>query len=375
MASRMKPFKPNAYPTMGVEQEFHLIDPQTGQLAPRMEEVWNRLEGWANESACYELILSVIEMRSRVCHTADQLLDDVIQSRRDLAEACRQVGVLAVAAGSHPYADWTNQPIVQTEHYRWLAEHYVDVARRLIAFGLHVHVGMRSADGAMYAMRQMCRWVYPLLALSANSPFLDGRRTGLASTRQMLMNAMPRTMTPPDFHSFAELEAYYGKLHETRDVARPGDLWWAVRIQPPLGTIEFRCFDLPTDVRRAAALAAVIQAAMATLQDDFESGREPERLVEHYLDQNRWKATRYDLDAPIIEPHTGEILTMREQLLRLFDRIEPKAKELESDHHLAFARHMLTAETESRQQVRFYEQNGRDLRQLELELARRTMDF
>jgi len=222
----------------------------------------------------------------------------------------------------------------------------------------------------MYEMR---RWIYPLLALSANSPYYEGIRTGLASTRAHIFGSMPRATLPPYFREFRELEHFYQKLHAAGDVTAPGHLWWFIRPQPPLGTVEVRIFDMPTDPQRLAALAAVVQATLAWYQDRFFEGVPPSDLNPTYLEQNRWKAMRFGLEGKIIEPQTGEILPLHQQLIRLFDLIRPKAHQLGTPAHLDFAEKILTLDNEAAWQVETARACHDDLRELELQIAHRTV--
>jgi carboxylate-amine ligase len=236
-----------------------------------------------------------------------------------------------------------------------------------------VHVGVGSAETAIYVMNEILRWLYPLLALSANSPFSEGHLTGLASTRAHLFASMPRTHPAPQFSSFADLVALHDKLMETGDIMAPGDLWWSVRPQPPLGTVEIRIPDLPTDVRRLGALAAIVQALVATYQDRFRAGVPPTDVKREYLEQNHWQAMRRGLAGKIIEPVTGDVLTMREQVERMLAFAAPKAQLLGSEPQLAFAREMVASGTEAEWQVKRWEALDRDLVRLELEIADRTL--
>lgn len=369
----MRAFVENDYPTVGIEQEFHIVDEKTGEMVACVDEVIANLDENLQNSVCHELYLSVVEHQSPVCRRVDELLEEVVAVRRILAQACEKVGARLAAAGSHPFSDWRALSIVPNEHYQWVVEECVYVARRMIAFGLHVHVGMQNEQSAMHVVYEMRRWAYPLLALSANSPYFDGRATGLASTRTHLFGSMPRANMPPEFTGLAELDDFYKKLIAAGDVTSPGDLWWSIRPQPPLGTVELRALDLPTDVRRLGAITAIVQAAMAFYQDRFNQGEPRSRLNSAYLEQNRWKAMRHGLTGKIIEPETGEVLPMREQLERLLDMVGPKAEELGSTPHIEFAREMLEAGTEAEWQIRTCEELGGDLRALELEIARRTL--
>ncbi len=369
----MKAFVSNEYPTVGVEQEFHLIDPVTAELAPRVNDVFATLDGDLRKHVAYELFLSVLEQQSVVCRTIDELVDTVRRTRKQLAQACERVGVRLAAAGSHPFSRWQELEVVPEAHYAWVIEHCAYLSRRLLSFGLHVHVGMRSVESAMYALHEMRRWAYPLQALAANSPFYEGQRTGLASTRAHLFGAMPRTHLPPEFENFGQLELYYEKLLAAGDIMRPGDLWWIVRPQPPLGTLELRIFDMPTDVNRLGALAAVSQAAAAYYQDAYYAGTKQTQFEPGCLEQNCWKAMRYGLEGDILEPETGQVLSTPAQLTRLFDLVESKAVELGCANWLQRAREMLESGNETKWQLEQYEKRNGDLRALELAIADATI--
>jgi len=212
------------------------------------------------------------------------------------------------------------------------------------------------------------------LALSANSPFFEGEPTGLASTRWDLFTGMPRTDVAPEFRDFAHLEAVYEKLLQAEDITAPGELWWMIRPQPPLGTLEFRIFDLPTDTRRIGLLAAVCQAACKTYQDRFDEARPATPIRREYLEENLWNAMRYSLDTHVIDPVDGEILSMRDQLKRLLDEIAPAAGELGTEEWMHQARLLVDQPTEADRQAMLAEEHGGDLRSLELELARLTLE-
>jgi len=371
----MKPFKKNDYPTLGIEEELHLINPETAELTPSIDKVMALLDTEFQERVCYELLQCILETRTGVYKTVDELIQETANGRTVLAEYCKKLNVSLVAAGSHPFSDWRKQPFVDNEHYRWVRDNHGYIAHRMLAFGLHIHVGVKNEEAAIYIMNEMRRWAYPLLAFSANSPYYDGRDTGLVSTRTHLFHSMPRTKFAPLFKSFPELVAFYEKLLAAGDITRPGDLWWIIRPQPPFGTVEFRIFDIPTSVRRIGAFAALIQAAVATYQDRFFAGEPVSDLHAGYLEENWWKAMRYGLNAKMIEPETGEIITIREQLKRFIDMTAPKARELHAEQHLDFAVTMIEQGSETDLQRALCKDLNGDLCALEKELARRTLNF
>jgi carboxylate-amine ligase len=372
----MKPFKKNEYPSLGVEEEFHLIDPNTADLCPRVNDVMTNFDPKMRERLCHELLLCVLESRSNVCLTSDELVEDICHGRQEISKCCGDLGVTFAAGGSHPFGKWKQQPVVESDHYRWVLDKCRYVANRLLAFGLHIHVGVKSVDAAMYIINQMRRWAYPLLALSANSPYYEGIETGLASTRAHLFGSMPRSGLAPEFKTFSEIEDHYGKLVAAGDVTQPGDLWWSIRPQPPFGTVEFRFFDLPTSVKRVGALSAIVQAATAMYQDRFFSGDNAFTPFDPgYLEQNRWRAMKDGLNAMIIEPETGEVISIKDQLQRLIDFVYKKAGELGSRHHIEYALEIIDQGNEADIQKKLYKEFNGDMRALELELARQTMIF
>jgi carboxylate-amine ligase len=368
-----KPFAENEYPTVGVEQEFHLIDPGSGALKPAVEDVLERVEGDVARRTVRELKNCVVEGQSRICSRMDELEESVRRLRSELGQACECAGVRLAAAGCHPFGDWHQQPYVDDEHYGWVAEETRYLTDRMMAFGLHVHTGMRTGESALYALHEFKRWTFPLLALSANSPYFEGKDTGLASTRMHLFSSLPRTDLGPSAETLGELEILYTNLHRAGDVKLPGDLWWLLRVQPPLGTVEVRVYDLPTDPERVTVFSAITQAAMATFQDRFFNNQPRSDFDREYLNENWWKAMRHGLDTKLIEPETGEVLEMREQIRRLLESVAPKADELGNLRWIERAEKILETGNEATRQREFIGGEDPDLEGLELDIARRSV--
>jgi len=369
----MIPFARNDAPTIGTEEEFHLIDPQTADLKCGIEQLIERLDGDMQASTCYELFQCVIENRVGVFATVDDLVASALDGRRKLAEAAGQIGLRVVAGASHPFGQWRDLPVADDEHYREVVDQYGYLAKRLLSFGLHIHVGVRSAPEAIYVMARMRPWIYALMAMSTNSPFYEGMQTGLHSTRMHLFGSMPRTLLPPRFDTWEQLETHYETLAASGDVTRPGELWWNIRPQPPLGTVELRVLDLPTDVHRIGALVAVFQAAVVTFQKAFEAGEPIGDPREEHLDQHRWRAMHDSLDAVLVDPFTEQLTGVREYLGGLLDTVEPASEKLGCRRYFQFARRMLEMPGESAWQLQRAAELGGDLRALELEIADRTI--
>jgi len=369
----MTPFKRNDAPTIGVEEEFHLIDPRTADLKPGMKALVELLDPDMQERVCCELFECVIENRTGVFESVEDLAASVLDGRRKLAGAAAGIGLRLAAGASHPFGQWRDLTLADDEHYREVVAGYGYIAKRLLSFGLHIHVGVRSAEESVYVMTRMRPWIYALMALSTNSPFFEGISTGLESIRMHLFGSMPRTALPPQFETWAQLEAHHDTLLASGDITRPGELWWNIRPQPPLGTVELRVLDLPTDVNRVGALVAVYQAAVETFRSDFEAGAPAEDIREEYLDQHRWRAMRDGLGAMLVDPFSGQVVAIRQYLSNLLDIIEPAGVKLGSQRYLQLARSMLETPTEAQWQIARADQLGGDLAALELEIADRSV--
>jgi glutamate---cysteine ligase / carboxylate-amine ligase len=295
--------------TVGLEEEFAILDPETLALAQRFEELW--AAGAADEllsgSITGELISSEIEIRSG----KGQTLADAVASQREarlrLFRLAADHGALLAATGTHPWSPWQEQQIVDTDHYRRVAEDLKYVAWRNNTFSLHAHVGVRGPDRAI-AVCDRLRPVLPeLLALSANSPFLDGRDSGLHSVRsQIFTKSFPRCGIPEAFRSFDAYAQYVDFLVRTRSIVEHTQLWWSVRPHHSFGTVEVRICDAQTTAEDSAALAGMIVACVAQAALDHDDGIAFEDPAPRLVEENFWRAIRYGLDGKLIDLDRGE---------------------------------------------------------------------
>jgi glutamate---cysteine ligase / carboxylate-amine ligase len=295
--------------TVGLEEEFAILDPDTLSLTQRFDEL--REAGLEDEvlaeSIAGELIQSEIEIRSG---RGSSIADAVARQREARARLFRlaaERGVLLAATGTHPWSPWQEQRIIDTEHYRRVEEGLKYVAWRNNTFSLHVHVGVRGPDRAIAVCDRLRPILPELLAVSANSPFLDGRDSGLHSVRsQLFTKSFPRCGIPEPFGSWQAWADYVDFLVRTRSIVEHTQLWWSVRPHHAFGTVEVRICDAQTTAEGSTALAGVIVAcvAQAALEHDEGVPREdpPGRLVE----ENFWRAIRYGLDGRMIDLSRGE---------------------------------------------------------------------
>ena len=296
--------------TVGIEEEFGILDPSTRSLAQRFEELRDSAaanDGVLGESIAGELISSEIEIRSGRGATLAEALAHQREVRARLFHRAAEHDVLLAATGTHPWSPWQEQEIIDTEHYRRVEDGLKYVAWRNNTFSVHVHVGIRGADRAI-AVCDRLRTVLPeLLAISANSPFLDGRDSGLHSVRtQIFTKSFPRCGVPDAFGSFDAYKDYVDFLLKTNSIVEATQLWWSVRPHHSFGTVEFRICDAQTTAEESTALVSLITACVAQAALDYDEGIRPEPQPRRLIEENFWRAIRYGLDGRMIDLERGE---------------------------------------------------------------------
>jgi glutamate---cysteine ligase / carboxylate-amine ligase len=317
--------------TVGVEEEFSILDPETLDLRPRFEELRAAAENDSIlcDSVTGELIRSEIEIISGIGADLHDALARQRERRARLFALAGAHGAALGATGTHPWADYREQPIIDTEHYRRVEEGLKYVAWRNNTFSLHVHLGVSDIDRAVRVCDRL-RPVLPLLlAISANSPYLDGRHTGLHSARtQSFTKSFPRCGVPDPFGGWRAYREYIEFLVRTNSIVEFTQVWWSVRPHFSFGTVELRICDAQATAQESDALAALMVACIAQAARDVDEGvpfSDPEpRLIE----ENMWRATRYGLDGPLIDLARGEEYPAREAIGRLTTWTAPIRAEL-----------------------------------------------
>jgi glutamate---cysteine ligase / carboxylate-amine ligase len=297
--------------TLGVEEELVVLDADTLEQVGRGPELAAALDGRTLPGrAKTELHASVFELNTDPCANADEVLVALQMLRAEAAKTAASLGLAIAATGAHPSSPPAMQPIVQEERYLTMVEHHGLSARRQNVQGLHVHVAMPSGEDCWRVLEGLLPWLPAVLAISANSPWFDGELTGMASNRAPVLAELPRTGCPPAFGSYAGWEAWVERLMRLGVIADYTRIWWDIRPHPNLGTLEVRMPDQPTDVRRSAALAAVIQGLCNRLleaEEAVEADRGDYEL-------NRWTAARFGPAAELISPDGADRLVRAYEL-------------------------------------------------------------
>ncbi len=320
--------------TVGLEEEFAILDPNSLELIPAFERLRDAGadDEILGESVCGELISSEIEIVSGASADVHESFARQRERRRRLFALARAQGVALGATGTHPWADYRRQQIIDTEHYRRVEEGLRYVAWRNNTFSMHVHVGVRDIDRAVRVCDRL-RPVLPLLlAISANSPYLDGRDSGLHSARtQSFTKSFPRCGIPDAFGSWAAYSEYIEFLVRTRSIVEFTQVWWSVRPHFRFGTVELRICDAQATAAESEALAALMVACVAQAARDVDEGVPFEDPQPRLVEENMWRAIRFGLDGRLIDLERGEEYPAREVIERLASWTAPLRGELGID--------------------------------------------
>src|ERR671924_807111 len=349
MFGRSAPF------TIGIEEEFQLLSPESYELVSRFDEV---AEAAGDERIKPELLRSVLEVATSIGRNVEETLDEARQLRARLRDAAAERGTLIASAGTHPFSRYEHQEVTDEPRYAGLMEKMQWTAERQVIFGLHVHVGLQSADQAISVANALRTWLPELLALSANSPFWGGRDTGLASTRTKVFDTFPRSGLPPAFSSFDEFELLVERAVKTNSFPDYTYIWWDLRPHPRLGTIEVRVCDAQTRIESVSAIVALVQSLVATLAEAWENGDQPAVQPITLVAENKWRAARHGLGAQLIDLENDTERPAPEALRALVERCEPAARRLGCAEELGAVESLLERGSGADEQLRCYEETG-----------------
>jgi glutamate---cysteine ligase / carboxylate-amine ligase len=360
--------------TLGVEEEYMLLDGETFDLVQHIDTVLAAMEG--DELAVRvnpELMQSVLEIATPVCHTPADVDRELRKLRGYVVEVAREKGLRVGSSGTHPFSLFERQRITARDRYRALVDQLQYVARRELIFGLHIHVAVDDPEKAIQVVNGLLAELALLLALSANSPFWRGEPTGLSSSRQMVFAAFPRSGPPPRFRDYADYAELVGQLEKTGCIADYTHIWWDIRLHPRWGTVEVRICDAVTRVEHAVALAAYCQALVKHLCERYERGEQIPSYHRILTTENKWLAARYGLEAPVMDLATGRRnrVPVAQLIRRTLREIEPHARELGSDRELEGIRDLLSRGNGADRQLRVFNAN-RDIVEVVREIADAT---
>ncbi len=357
--------------TIGVEEEFQIVDPATWNLRSHVSELVEEGTPTLRDQIKPEMIQSVVEVGTTICANVDELREEILRMRRELVSAAERVGMCVAAAGTHPIAHWREQSISPGERYQNIVAEMQDLARSLLIFGLHVHVAMPDRS-TMIDLMNAARYFLPhLLALSTSSPFWMGRDTGLRSFRTTIFRRFPRTGVPDHFGSWSDYESYVNTLIQTGCIDDGKKIWWDVRPHPNFGTLEFRVCDVPTRVEESIAIAALTQAIVVKLHRLYTQNMGFRLYRRALIEENKWRAARYGLDGKLIDFGKRKEVPMRDLALELIEFVDDVVDDLGSRSSVDYIHEILRNGTSAERQLSVFKETG-DLKAVVQHLVQET---
>jgi glutamate---cysteine ligase / carboxylate-amine ligase len=346
--------------TLGVEEEYQLLDTSTFDLVQHIETMLEAVTGHELEARINaELMQSVLEITTPVCHNAGDVMRWLTKLRGYVTEIAHERDTRVGSAGTHPFSLFERQRITAKDRYHALIDQMQYVARRELIFGMHVHVAVDDPEKAVQVVNGLLPHLAPLLAMSASSPFWRGEPTGLASSRQMVFSAFPRSGPPPRFRDYADYASVVGQLERSGCIADYTHIWWDIRLHPRLGTIEIRICDAVTRVEDAVAIAAYCQALVKQLSERHDAGEEIPSYHRILTSENKWLAARYGLEAPVMDLATAgrNRVPIARLIRRTVGELRPHARELGSERELEGVLEILGRGSSSDRQLRVFNAN------------------
>jgi carboxylate-amine ligase len=351
--------------TIGIEEEYQTIDPVTRDLRSHIHaEMIAKGKMLLEERVKPEMHQSVVEVGTRVCKNIKEAKEEIKKLRRDMVALARQNGLRLASAATHPFGDWKAQEIYPDERYHSIVEDMQQVARANLIFGLHVHIGVEDRETAIQLMNAARYFIPHILAISTNSPFWLGLKTGLKSYRCKVFDKFPRTNIPDYFPSWGEYERFVNLLIKTHCIDNAKKIWWDIRPHPFFSTLEFRVMDIPMRVDETVAIAALIQATMVKLWKLYSQNQGFRLYRRALLMENKWRAARYGIDGKLIDFGKSEELPERQLIEEYLELIDDVLDEVDSRAEVGYVREILKMGTGADRQLRVYEESGGDLKKV-----------
>jgi carboxylate-amine ligase len=345
--------------SLGIEEEYQTVDPVTRDLRSHVStEMLAQGKLRLEERVKAELHQSVIEVGTRVCKDIGEATEDLFDLRRNMIRLAEENGLVLVAGATHPFGDWREQEIYPDPRYAQVVEDLQLVARANLIFGLHVHVGIEDREAAIRVMNSIRYFLPHILALSTNSPFWQGMKTGYKSYRAKVFENFPRTNLPDSFASYSEFENYINLLIKTNCIDNAKKIWWDVRPHPFFNTIEVRVCDIPMRAEETIAIAALIQATAAKLWRLHASNQDFRQYSRALLMENKFRAVRYGLDGKLIDFGKQCEVPVRELILEYLTFVDDVLDELGSRREIEYIHHMMEVGSGADRQLKVFEETG-----------------
>ena len=358
-------FHASAGPSLGVEWELALVDPVTRDLVPRATEVLDAVrldDGVAHPKVHGELLRNTVELVSGVCGTVAEAVSDVGGTLGEVRAVTDALGLDMFCAGTHPFAEWSHQQVSDGERYARLIDRTQWWGRQMLIYGVHTHVGVRSEHKVMPILDGLLPYFPHLQALSASSPFWDGLDTGYPSNRAMMFQQLPTAGLPFQFDSWADYECYVDDMLTTGVILELGEIRWDIRPSPGFGTVEVRVCDGVPTLRELAAVTALTHCLVDDLDHRLDDGESLPMLPPWHVQENKWRAARYGLDAEVIVDAACRERLVTDDLDDLLERLQPAATRLDCVTELGWVEDVVRRGASYQRQREVAARAGGDLR-------------
>ncbi len=349
--------------TVGIEEEFQVVDPITRELRSHMEQIVEGGKVILKERVKAEMHQAVVEVGTNICRNMVEAREEVTYLRKMIVDLAHKQGLSIAAAGTHPFSLWRDQPITEHPRYQEIVNEMQDTARGNLIFGLHVHIGIENREAGLQIMNAARYFLPHIFALSTNSPFWEGSNTGFKSYRTKIFDKFPRTGIPETFSSASELDHYIDILIKTNCIDNGKKIWWDIRLHPFYNTLEFRICDVPMRIDETIALAAIMQAIIVKLDKLRSSNMSFNIYSRSLINENKWRAARYGIEGKMID--FGKQTEVETKLLigELIEFVEDVLDELGSRKEVEYIYEMLKIGTGADRQLKIF-QETRDLKKV-----------
>ncbi|MBA2378691.1 MAG: carboxylate-amine ligase [Blastocatellia bacterium] len=360
--------------TLGIEEEFQIVDPTTRELKSQVAEILAEGKLLLGEKVKPEMIQSMIEVGTGVCANIKEAREDITKLRCIISSLARKQGMEIVAASTHPFSKWSEQEIYDGDRYRLLIDELQMVARSLLIFGVHVHVGIENLDRRIHIMNAARYFLPHVLAMTTSSPFWLGFNTGLKSYRSEVFKKFPRTDIPDHFESYQQFQTYLDLLVKMNCIQDGSKIWWDVRPHSLFPTLEFRVCDIPTRVDDTIAVAALFQAIVAKLTVLIDKNLGFRLYHRRLIQENKWRAVRYGLDGKMLDLGKQKEVPARDLIRELLEFVDDVVDELDSRAEIEHIHTILERGTSADEQLQVFEESGGDFNAVVDRLIINTME-
>jgi carboxylate-amine ligase len=344
--------------TIGVEEEYMVIDPTTRELKSHEQKIVQEGQKMLKDKVKAEMHQAVVEVGTDICRDVDEAFVDVANLRKSISGIADSLGLWMGASGTHPFSHWEKQLITEHARYSEIVNELQEAARSNLIFGLHVHVGMETREMAIHIANSARYFLPHIFALSTNSPFWEGRQTGYKSFRTKVFEKFPRTGIPDVFNSIEDYDNYVKLLIKTNCIDNAKKIWWDLRVHPFFNTVEFRICDIPMTVHETITITSLFQALCAKLYKLRSQNMNFIMYSRALINENKFRASRYGIDGSLIDFGKESEVNTRVLIYELLDFIDDVVPHLGSRHAVNYVHNMLEQGTGADRQLKAFEQTG-----------------